>query len=138
MSDERGFTLIELLVVILIIGLLAEIAIPSFLGQASKAYDAAAKSSVRTAQRAIETYQVQNTDYCGATPSILEGIEPTLSDAPNLTVSSCAGGDKTAYVLSVTSRSPSATVYKLTAQNGALARTCSPAGQGGCAGDGSW
>ena len=62
-QDEKGFTLIELLVVILIIGILAAIAIPSFLNQKTKANDASAKELARTAQTAAETYA---TDHNGA------------------------------------------------------------------------
>jgi type IV pilus assembly protein PilA len=59
-KDERGFTLIELLVVILIIGILAAIAIPSFLNQKGKASDAGAKELAHTAQVAEETCATDN------------------------------------------------------------------------------
>jgi type IV pilus assembly protein PilA len=53
---EEGFTLIELLVVIIIIGILAAIAIPVFLNQRKKGYDAQVKADLRNAATAEETY----------------------------------------------------------------------------------
>ena len=82
-TDEGGFTLIELLVVILIIGILAAIAIPSFLSQKSKATDASAKELARTAQTTAETYATDNNgSYAGVTLAELQANEKTIARSP--------------------------------------------------------
>src|SRR5438034_5651601 len=77
--DESCFTLIELLFVMLIIGIVAAIAIPSFLSQKSKAVDASAKELARTAQTTAETYATDhNGEYTGMTAKELNAIEPSI------------------------------------------------------------
>ncbi len=134
-ADERGFTLIELLVVILIIGILAAIALPAFLNQRAKAQDSEAKSNVRTAQTAMETYYTDNQTYGTATKALLEDIEPALKNAKALTLSGLSGTD---YSVAVTSKSNDATVYTITNTGGVVTRTCDDKGKGGCPTSGSW
>jgi prepilin-type N-terminal cleavage/methylation domain-containing protein len=73
--EEEGFTLIELLVVIIIIGILAAIAIPVFLNQRKKGYDAQAKSDLRNFATAEETYLTDNNAYGDATAINAGGVK---------------------------------------------------------------
>ncbi|CAA9446377.1 MAG: hypothetical protein AVDCRST_MAG02-287 [uncultured Rubrobacteraceae bacterium] len=61
--EERGFTLIELLVVVVIVGILAAIAIPTYVGQQDKARDTAAQAQLRTAATAQQLFYADNDEY---------------------------------------------------------------------------
>ena len=65
-NGEKGFTLIELLVVIIIIGILAAIALPSFLNQAAKARQSEAKTYVGSMIKAQEAYYLEKQSYANS------------------------------------------------------------------------
>jgi type IV pilus assembly protein PilA len=138
--DESGFTLIELLAVIVIIGILAAIALPSFLGHRDKGYDADAKSNARNLVSHVESCFAtqQNYNLCN-TSATLNPLDIDYGSAVGQV--EITGTTATSYEITAHSKATGGGAHNFViAKNvsGVSSRTCTPTGQGGCPDSGSW
>jgi general secretion pathway protein G len=85
-AAEQGFTLLEIMVVVVIIGLLAAMVVPSFMGNVDKANVSRVKGDIRGIETALNLYRLENFRY----PSTEEGLQALVTNpgetaAPNWT-----------------------------------------------------
>jgi type IV pilus assembly protein PilA len=135
-SNEDGFTLIELLVVILIVGILAAIALPTFLNQQHKAQDVNAKGDARNLVTHVESCFADTQDYtkCDTAAKLgTTGIQVgTAVGEVELSAS-----DASSYQL--VGRSKSGNEFTIKKDSGGPPKhTCTSVGRWGCHDDGSW
>jgi len=112
-KKEEGFTLIELLVVVIIIGILAAIAIPVYIGVQNSAKDSATQSDVQNAKTAVVAYFTANGEYPEDLDELGSYGYPGVSQDDETVTITYAGSNFT-----ITGTSPTDKVFEATDSSG--------------------
>jgi type IV pilus assembly protein PilA len=139
LTHQNGFSLIELLVVMLIIGVLAAIALPAFLGQKGKSEDAEAKSNARNLVSLVDACNTGKEDYrqCSDLAGLGHIGIPYGSSPGEASVSASTRDSYTVTAVSKATTGGSNNTFSITRDtSGVVTRSCTGSG-GGCR-SGTW
>jgi type IV pilus assembly protein PilA len=139
LTHQHGFSLIELLVVMLILGVLAAIALPAFLGQEQKGEDADAKANARNLVSLVDACYTSKDDYSQCSDQAGLGGNIGIPYGTNPGEANVAASTRDSFTVTATSTAKAGganNTFSITRDsNGVVSRGCS--GGGGCH-SGSW
>ncbi len=110
-SCKKAFTLVEILIVVVILGILAAVVVPQFMGAVNEASIGTTQSELQKLRRAVEVFQVRNENALpnvtagdGTWGTLIAGNGEYLKEAP---ANPYVGGDNNQTI--VLAASPDAT-----------------------------
>ena len=128
-KNKKGFTLIELIVVIVIIGILAAIAVPRFMGAQDRARIGACDSDINIVMKALALYEVERSSYVVAAGMNYAALTPLIVDLNGNAYMRLPAGDN--WDVATFSYTGDAIAYTITCNaldNSATLRTGTPGG----------
>jgi type IV pilus assembly protein PilA len=134
--DERGFSLTEVLVVMIVIGILAAIALPMFIGQRGKSQDASAQSNARNMVSALESCHANASSYasCDSSQDVVASGIPTGTGNDQVDLATLGSNG-----YEIVAKSASGNNFTISKSSGSPpVRTCSPTNSGSCPTSGNW
>jgi type II secretory pathway pseudopilin PulG len=150
LGAEHGSSLVGTLLSLVAVAVLAVVLLPSLMGGSSKkeqaqmssataqANDVQATSLLGNAQTAMATYQASGNGFAGATPATLHSLDPEIPIAgPGQAYLQAVSATDNAYML-VAYNPLTGNSFTLADNNGAVTKTCTVAGRGGCQPGGTW